>query len=635
MQHQLTVGKRLSLGFGIILAIMVAIALVAVTKVDTIDSALKATSEVNAPIQRYAINFRGSAHDRSIAIRDVVLSVSVEDRHKEVKTIERLAKFYAESAGPLEKMIAAPDAPAELGNLYRAIKDIETRTVATTETIIQAVEAGETPKANHLLWTQAKPQYEAWLASINKLIDFQEARIRTDNSLAMAEAGQFLKVMLSALVLALAAGGTLAWMLPRGVIRQLGAEPEALSAAARRVADGDLSPVPGADQAAQGSVMASLASMQQHLRQRKLADDQRLQATEAERTAANQVASEISTLVEGATQGDFTRRIGLAGKDEFHAELCARFNELMDTISRTIAEVRMAANHLGAASAQVSQTSQSLSQSANEQAASVDQTAKSLQDISASVHGNAENATNTDQMARQAAEQAEQGGLAVRQTVEAMEAIATKISIVDDIAYQTNLLALNAAIEAARAGEHGKGFAVVAAEVRKLAERSQVAAQEIGQLAGSSVKLAEQAGSLLGGIVPSIQRTSELVQHIATASHAQSGGVAHISAAVGQLSSTTQHTASASEQLSATAEELSAQAAQLQELMAMFSIGDAHAGARPPGAPAPRPAALADTAIRHARRSPQVRPRAYAASTPGSARTDAVSAVDESSFGKF
>ncbi len=67
----------------------------------------------------------------------------------------------------------------------------------------------------------------------------------------------------------------------------------------------------------------------------------------------------------------------------------------------------------------------------------------------------------------------------MKEPLEAMQTIAEKISIIEEIAYQTNLLALNAAIEAARAGEHGRGFAVVATEVRKLAERSQTAAKEI------------------------------------------------------------------------------------------------------------------------------------------------------------
>jgi len=346
-------------------------------------------------------------------------------------------------------------------------------------------------------------------------------------------------------------------------------------AAANAVADGNLGYAiddTGSDEAAQ--LLNRFKQMQLNLRQRKADDEVRLTATEAAGRAATAVAEEIGNAVDGAMQGDFSYRIGLVGKEAFHADLCSKFNQLIDTMSGTIREVRAAADQLTAASGQVSQTSQSLSHSASQQAASVEETTASLQEMNASVKGNAESATVTDGIATRAAKEALEGGNAVGQTVDAMKAIATKIGIIDDIAYQTNLLALNAAIEAARAGEHGKGFAVVAAEVRKLAERSQVAAQEIGGLASNSVGLAEKAGALLSGMVPSIQKTSELVQEIAAASGEQSDGVAQITGAMNHLSSATQQTASASEELSATAEELSAQAAQLQDLMAFFRLAD-------------------------------------------------------------
>jgi methyl-accepting chemotaxis protein len=89
-----------------------------------------------------------------------------------------------------------------------------------------------------------------------------------------------------------------------------------------------------------------------------------------------------------------------------------------------------------------------LSQTASEQAASVEETTSSLEQMSASITQNAENGRQTEQMAVKGAKDAEEGGRAVSETIEAMRAIAEKISIIEEIAYQTNLLALNAAIEA-------------------------------------------------------------------------------------------------------------------------------------------------------------------------------------------
>ena len=278
---------------------------------------------------------------------------------------------------------------------------------------------------------------------------------------------------------------------------------------------------------------------------------------------------EAMSVTQRMADGDLTVTVDAPSKDEIGRMLVAQ-QGLITRLNQIIGEVKGAADALASASGQVSATAQSLSQLSSEQAASVEETTASIEQMTASITQNTENARVTDNMATKSSADAEQGGAAVKDTVDAMRQIAGKIGIIDDIAYQTNLLALNAAIEAARAGVHGKGFAVVAAEVRKLAERSQIAAQEIGELAGTSVKKAEQAGELLGDLVPGIRKTSDLVQEIAAASQEQNAGVGQINGAMGQLNQAAQQTASASEQLAATAEEMGGQALQLQELMEFF-----------------------------------------------------------------
>jgi methyl-accepting chemotaxis protein len=294
---------------------------------------------------------------------------------------------------------------------------------------------------------------------------------------------------------------------------------------------------------------------------------------------------------------------------------------MVDRLQQVIAEVNSATDSLTTAAEEVSTTAQSLSQASSEQASGVEETSASIEEMTASIAQNTENAKVTDNMAAKAATEATEGGEAVKATVAAMNQIAQKIGIIDDIAYQTNLLALNAAIEAARAGDHGKGFAVVAAEVRKLAERSQVAAQEIGDVASGSVQLAEKAGALLDEIVPSIRKTSSLVQEISAASQEQSSGVSQINAAVTQLSQTTQQNAASSEELAATAEEMSGQAEQLKQSMSFFRIRQTGVGGFVPESKKVRSLKPASSAVR----------KTVSSGTLALANDD----VEESQFRKF
>lgn len=288
---------------------------------------------------------------------------------------------------------------------------------------------------------------------------------------------------------------------------------------------------------------------------------------------------------ERVADGDLSVPISTQSKDET-GQLLDALQRMQKSLVQTVGTVRINAESVASASAQIASGNNDLSTRTEQQASALEETAASMEELGSTVRQNADNARQANQLALSASTVAVRGGEVVSEVVETMKdinassnRIADIISVIDGIAFQTNILALNAAVEAARAGEQGRGFAVVAGEVRLLAGRSADAAKEIKNLITVSVErvekgtlLVDKAGTTMTEVVASIRRVTDIMGEISAASNEQSSGVGQVGEALTQMDQTTQQNAALVEEMAAAASSLNNQAGELVDAVAVFKL---------------------------------------------------------------
>jgi len=518
------ISTRLALGFSALLALLVLLTAIGIYQVNQIDRSLASINDVNGEKQRHAINWRGSVHDRAIALRDIVLTgdgdiTSLQD------TMQQLQDNYASASEGMQTVIA-DNADATQGqntseeqSILSQIEEQAEATLALTDEVLNAHSEGDYQAAQQLLLAEAGPAYAEWLNRINQFIDLQEELNNATTAFARDTTSGFQMQMLGLTLFALLVGGVIAVFLTRQLLRELGAEPHEVKAFAEAIGRGDL--------AIQGRL--------------KKGDKRSIMASQVE------MARQLQSIV---------------------------------------AEVRASAQAVASNSEQIAEGNNDLSSRTEQQASALAETASAMEQLNSTVKLNADNSEQASQEASSASGTAVQGGEAVHQVVDTMndlnkssQEIAGIISTIDSIAFQTNILALNASVEAARAGEHGRDFAVVAEEVRKLAQRSADAAREINNLISSNLERvkhgnerAADASKSTEEIVAAIGRVTDIMKEISYASAEQSKGVEEVGKAVTEMDQVTQQNAGLVQESARSANNLRENAHKLIDSMSAFKL---------------------------------------------------------------
>ena len=517
----LKIGVRLTIGFGIVLALLVAGATFGLRQVAKLNDRVEFITSVDEGKLLALSKVQFAVGLRAIAARNLVLVTDPAQQKGDIELVTKAQKDIDSGMQELTALMKNPaDATAKERDMLEQLRALEAKYLPIATKIGALATTQQTEAAKASLVADCMPLLKQVIAHINEFNVVMRASA-TESVTAAQEAYEVSKwTMLALSAVSLLLGSLIAWWLTRSISRPL---KEAVTIA-QNVSAGDLTSTITVDSKDElGQLKLALKEMNDNLL--RIVGDVR-HGTDTIATASSEIA---------------TGNLDLSSRTEQQAgslqETASAMEELTATVKQN-AENAQQANKLATTASDIAVKGGAVVARVVETMASINESSKKVVDI---------------------------------------------IGVIDGIAFQTNILALNAAVEAARAGEQGRGFAVVASEVRSLAQRSASAAKEIKQLIGTSVEkvdagaaLVDEAGATMGEILDSIQRVTGIMGDISSASDEQTRGIEQINHAIAQMDQVTQQNAALVEEAAAAAASMQSQTSSLAELVSVFKLDEQH-----------------------------------------------------------
>ncbi|ASU37537.1 methyl-accepting chemotaxis protein [Herbaspirillum sp. meg3] len=515
------IGLRLSLGFGAILALLVAGAGFGLSQVSKLNDRVEFLTSVDEGKLLALSKIQFAIGLRAIAARNLVLVADPAAQKGDIELVTNAQKDIDQGLAELTTLMKNPaDSNDQERQMLSELSALEAKYLPIANKIAGLATAQQTDAAKAALIADCMPLLKKVITHIAEFNSMMRANSKANLASAQAAYEVSKWTMFTITALSLVLGSLIAWMLTRSISRPL---KEAV-AIAQNVSAGDLtSDIKVQSKDELGQLMLALKDMNGNLL--RIVGDVR-HGTDTIAAASTEIASgnlDLSSRTEqqaGSLQETASAMEELTATVKQNAENAKQANQLAETASNIAIKG-------GAVVSRVVDTM-----------ASINESSKKVVDI---------------------------------------------IGVIDGIAFQTNILALNAAVEAARAGEQGRGFAVVASEVRSLAQRSASAAKEIKELIGNSVEkvdagtaLVDEAGSTMGEILESVKRVTGIMGEISSASDEQTRGIEQINQAIAQMDQVTQQNAALVEEAAAAAASMQQQAGNLADVVAVFKLDEQH-----------------------------------------------------------